>query len=254
MRIAYLDCFSGMSGDMFLGALIDAGVPARLFKETVAALGIGAKLEISRVTRNGISATKVDVFVNGEKELPREVFWEQQDNKHEQAHAHGHADDHSHSGEHSHGDEHSHASEHCHSHAEHEHDHHHPHSHDHAHGRGLSEIKKIIASAAISEGAKETATAIFRALGEAEAKIHDKDIESVHFHEVGAVDAMVDAAASAGGKAVKAKLKAKGVLINDVKDLKLFQERARPVWAFLEQKAGKELVDRVIAEAKAAAK
>ena len=49
MRIAYLDCFSGMSGDMFLGALVDAGVPAKLFEDTVAALNIGARLEISRV-------------------------------------------------------------------------------------------------------------------------------------------------------------------------------------------------------------
>ena len=78
MRIAYLDCFSGISGDMFLGALVDAGVPAKLFEDTVAALNIGARLEISRVNRSGISATKVDVFVHGEKELPREVFWEQQ--------------------------------------------------------------------------------------------------------------------------------------------------------------------------------
>ncbi len=78
MRIAYLECFSGMSGDMFLGALVDAGVPARVFEETVAALGVGAKLEISRVVRSGISATKVDVFVDGEKELPREEYWERQ--------------------------------------------------------------------------------------------------------------------------------------------------------------------------------
>ena len=87
MRIAYLDCFSGMSGDMFLGALVDAGVPAKLFEDTVAALNIGARLEISRVTRSGISATKVDVFVNGEKELPREVFLEQQSRA--QKHEHG---------------------------------------------------------------------------------------------------------------------------------------------------------------------
>ena len=78
MRIAYLDCFSGISGDMFLGALVDAGVPAKLLEDTVAALNIGARLEISRVNRSGITATKVDVFVHGEKELPREVFFEQQ--------------------------------------------------------------------------------------------------------------------------------------------------------------------------------
>ena len=72
MRIAYLDCFSGISGDMFLGALLDAGVPARVLEETVAALNLRARLEISRVTRSGISATKVDVWVGDEKDLPRE--------------------------------------------------------------------------------------------------------------------------------------------------------------------------------------
>src|SRR5579864_8243879 len=77
MRIAYLDCFSGISGDMFLGALVDAGVSAQLLEQTVAALNIGARLEISRVQRNGISATKVDVYAQGEKDLPREVYWEQ---------------------------------------------------------------------------------------------------------------------------------------------------------------------------------
>ena len=70
MRIAYLDCFSGMSGDMFLGALLDAGVSPELLERTVAALNLGARLEISRVNRSGITATKVDVWVNGEKEGP----------------------------------------------------------------------------------------------------------------------------------------------------------------------------------------
>ena len=74
MRIAYLDCFSGISGDMFLGALVDAGVPATLMEKTVAALGVGARLEVSRVNRSGISATKVDVYSHGEKDLPREEF------------------------------------------------------------------------------------------------------------------------------------------------------------------------------------
>ena len=78
MRIAYLDCFSGISGDMFLGALLDAGVPFALFEKTVADLNVGATLEISRVDRGGISATKLDVIVNGEKDLPREEFWEKQ--------------------------------------------------------------------------------------------------------------------------------------------------------------------------------
>ncbi|MGB6839415.1 MAG: nickel pincer cofactor biosynthesis protein LarC [Candidatus Sulfotelmatobacter sp.] len=178
MRIAYLECFSGMSGDMFLGALVDAGVPARLFEETVAALGVGAKLEISRVVRSGISAIKVDVYVDGEKDLPREEYWEREGREHL------HSEDH-HASEH-HGPSHSHPGESSRAGAP------APHSHSHGHSRGLSEIRQIISAAAISESAKKTAIAIFETLGRAEAKIHDTSIESVHFHEVGAVDAIVD--------------------------------------------------------------
>lgn len=168
MRIGYLDCFSGMSGDMFLGALIDAGVPSELFEDTVKALNVGARLEISRVNRSGISATKVDVLVHGEKELPREVYWEQQAHKHK--HEHGHKHDQSHG-----------------------------HEHKHGHGRSLNEIKRIISATTISDRAKHTAIAIFQALGEAESKVHNVDIESIHFHEVGAVDAMVDISCAAVG-------------------------------------------------------
>jgi uncharacterized protein (TIGR00299 family) protein len=160
MRLAYLDCFSGISGDMFLGALIDAGVSPSLLGEAVAALGLGAKLEISRITRGGIAATKVDVFVGGEKDLPREVFWEQK------AQASG--------------------------------SHHSAHSH-HAPHRSLSDIRKIISHSNITATAKSTAIRIFEALGAAEAEIHNRPIEQVHFHEVGAVDAMVDIVCAAVG-------------------------------------------------------
>ena len=195
MRIVYLECFSGISGDMFLGALVDAGVPARLLEETVAALGVGAKLEISRVVRSGISATKVDVWVDGEKDMPREEYWARQDvaralspakARHDHEHPHGH--------EHSHGNSH-------HEHTEqsrakapapHEHEHVHPH-------RGLSEIRQIISAAAISESAKTTAIRTFEALGAAEAKIHSVPVESIHFHEVGAADAIVDIVCAAVG-------------------------------------------------------
>jgi uncharacterized protein (TIGR00299 family) protein len=169
MRIAYLDCFSGISGDMFLGALLDAGVPAQVFEQTVATLDVGARLEFSRVNRSGISSTKVDVLVHGEKELPREVFWEQ----------HGH---------------------------EHKHDHRHHHDHGHGtsdqsggHARSLTQIKKIISQAVLSDRVKQSAIAIFEALGCAEAKIHNTAIDSIHFHEVGAVDAMVDIVCAAAG-------------------------------------------------------
>jgi uncharacterized protein (TIGR00299 family) protein len=179
MRIAYLECFSGISGDMFLGALLDAGVPARTLEEAVAALAVGARLEITRVVRSGISATKVDVYVDGEKDVPREQYWERQE-QHQHSHEHG---------EHSH----SHASESSRAGAP------APHPHSHRHGRGLAEIRKIISAAAISAVAKKTAIAIFEALGRAEAKIHNTSIEAVHFHEAGAVDAMVDIVCAAVG-------------------------------------------------------
>jgi len=190
MRIAYLECFSGMSGDMFLGALVDAGVPARVLEETVAALDVGARLEISRVVRSGISATKVDVWVDGEKDMPREEFWADRD-QHAHPHAHSHHDHHEHhEHSHSHGGESSRAG----APAPHVHE-----PHEHSHGRGLTEIREIIGKAGIRETAKKTAIAIFEALGAAEAKIHATSVEKVHFHEVGAVDAMVDIVCAAVG-------------------------------------------------------
>jgi uncharacterized protein (TIGR00299 family) protein len=194
MRIAYLECFSGMSGDMFLGALIDAGVPLELLTRTVAALGVDARLEISRVDRSGISATKVDVIVAGEKELPREEFW----NKEQAAHQHEHKHSHDH-GHHEHGHVHGHDHDHSH---EHSHGHGRQHQGHHAH-RGLKEIREIINQASIGQSAKQRAIGIFEALGAAEAKIHGTDVEAIHFHEVGAVDAIVDiVCASVGSEAL----------------------------------------------------
>jgi len=165
---------------MFLGALVDAGVPASLLEKTAAALDVGARVEVSRVVRSGISATKVDVYVDGEKDLPREEYWERQLHEHEHSHEHrGHSP--SRPGESSRAGAPA------------------PHSHSHEHGRGLSEIRGTISAAAISEPAKKTAIAIFEALGRAEAKIHNTSIENVHFHEVGAVDAMVDIVGAAVG-------------------------------------------------------
>jgi hypothetical protein len=179
MRIAYLDCFSGISGDMFLGALVSAGVPAELLLETVRALDIGASLDIRVVDRNGISATKVDVLVDGRKELPLEDSLKQQEDQHGHGHEHVHPPEHHHEHEH-----HEHAYEHAHS--------HHPH-------RGLKQIREIIRQAAIPDAAKQTATAIFQALGEVEARIHHRDLETIEFHEVGSVDAIVDIVCAAVG-------------------------------------------------------
>jgi hypothetical protein len=227
MRIAYLDCFSGISGDMFLGALVDAGVSEQLLEQTVAALNIGARLEISRVQRNGISATKVDVYSDGEKDLPREMYWQRQAAQSEGS-SHEHEDsDHAHERGTVHVNEsvpvalleHNYALQspapsrpgvaslkHAKSGrtespetAPHPREHEHDHMRSHKHGRGLSEIRCIIGEAAISDGAKKTAIAIFEALAAAEAKIHGTNIEKIHFHEVGAVDAMGDIVCAAVG-------------------------------------------------------
>jgi pyridinium-3,5-bisthiocarboxylic acid mononucleotide nickel chelatase len=195
MRIAYLECFSGISGDMFMGSLVDAGVSPKLLQDAVAALGLGAKLEISRVVRSGISATKVDVWVNGQKDMPREEYWSKMATAPAQACA-----EHAHHEHEHHGHSHSH---------QHSHDEgtgtsaatprsHEPHTHQHS-DRGLKEIRQILSGSKISDSAKAAATSIFEALGAAEARIHNVPLEEIHFHEVGAVDAMVDIVCAAVG-------------------------------------------------------
>jgi pyridinium-3,5-bisthiocarboxylic acid mononucleotide nickel chelatase len=154
MRIAYLECFAGISGDMFLGALVDAGVDPKLLHESVASLNIGATLEIEKVDRSGINASKVRVLVGG-------ISAEAAPNS--------------------------------------THTHHHSHHEHHHHGRSLSVIRKMIEHAPLAGNAKATAIRAFELLGESEAKIHNVPIESIHFHEVGAVDSIVDIVAGAVG-------------------------------------------------------
>ncbi len=175
MRIAYLEGFSGVSGDMLLGAFVHAGVPAALLQETVAGLGLGATLRIEPVDRSGINALKADILVDGH---PAEEARSPADHEPHAPHDHGHAH---HSHDHS-------DHEPAHPHAEHGH-----HAHEHAHeARSLSAIKAIINRARLDEAAKATALRTFDLLGAAEAKIHQVPVESLHFHEVGAVDSIVD--------------------------------------------------------------
>lgn len=168
MRLAYLECFSGISGDMFVGALLDAGVTPKILEDAVAALNIGAHLAISRVNRSGIDATKVDVLVKDAKEGPRATVHEE--HSHHSAEVRAQPDSHHHHGPHHHGQV-----------------------------RGLDEIKRIIGGAKLAESAKHKAVLMFEKLGAAESKIHNVPIESIHFHEVGAVDAMVDIVCAAVG-------------------------------------------------------
>ncbi|MGH9767654.1 MAG: nickel pincer cofactor biosynthesis protein LarC [Blastocatellia bacterium] len=171
-RTLYLDCFAGASGDMLLGAMLDCGLDFELLRNELRKLGVeGYDLSLTRVDRSGISAAKFDVHLTG--------------------HAHSHDHDHGHSHEHHHDHEHSH--EHHHDH-EHSHEHHHEREHNHSEHRSLSEIKRIIASSDLSEPIKQRAQTIFQRIGEAESKIHNIPIETVHFHEIGAIDSIVDIA------------------------------------------------------------
>ena len=201
MRIGYLECFAGISGDMLLGALVDAGVPFDLLEKTCSSLQVGARLEARKLMRGGLAATKVDVVIEGpEQQGPRD-----QGNRELSAgHSHPHEHD-AHNHDHEHG---AHAHEH-HEHHGHEHGtaHHHDHEHEHGTGhthhedghRSLSTILGIIAAAPLSEPVKKRASRAFQLLGEAEAAIHSVPVEKVHFHEVGAVDTIVDIVCSAAG-------------------------------------------------------
>jgi hypothetical protein len=168
MRIATIECFAGISGDMLLGALLSAGVPEALLQDAARALNIGAELRVRSVNRSGIAATKVDVLENGQ--IAEDA-------------AGGHT--------HSHGDHsHSHSDELGHSHA-----------HTHTHSRNWPEIRALISAAAIAPEAQRIALRAFELLALAEGKVHGIAPEEVHFHEVGAVDTIVDIVCGAAGAA-----------------------------------------------------
>ena len=184
MRIAYLECFAGIGGDMFLGALLDAGVEEQILHDAVAALNIGASLKIERVDRSGISCTKVHVLEDGrpaEQDRAHDYFQDQRPAdegglqhhpRTQHLHKAGHAPDSSHGEEH---------------------------QQQHVHGRSLSVIRQLIQSSSLQEPIKATAINAFELLGASEARIHNVDVEKIHFHEVGAVDAIVDIVAACVG-------------------------------------------------------
>jgi pyridinium-3,5-bisthiocarboxylic acid mononucleotide nickel chelatase len=165
MRIGYLECFAGISGDMLLGALVDAGAPAELLLQTARELNIGAELKVELVDRSGIRSTKVDVLADGKIA--------------EASHHQNDQDGHSHDHDHSHGHSHEH--------------------HDHAHGRNWKQIQELIMRASLGEDARALALRAFELLAQAEAKIHGVPVDEVHFHEVGGVDAITDIVCGAVG-------------------------------------------------------
>src|SRR5215469_16096538 len=177
MKTLYFDCFSGISGDMTIGALLDLGLGFDYLKTELRKLPVeGYELQMSRVTRSNLSAMKFDVVMEGEE-------------KH-QHHDHDHHDHHDH--EHHHGEEHHHPEQ------ELTHGHGHEHGHVHFHRRA-SEILRMISDSKLTPNAKRLATEIFTKLAISEGKVHHIPPEDVEFHEVGAVDSIVDTVGAAVG-------------------------------------------------------
>jgi pyridinium-3,5-bisthiocarboxylic acid mononucleotide nickel chelatase len=207
MRIGYLECFAGISGDMLLGALIDAGVSTDLLQQTARALNIGAELRIYHVDRSGIRSTKVDVLENGMLAEPTGHNHDPEHQRHEcegltHSHAEARAQSHNHPHEHQHEAAHTHTHSRVHATAETTHTHSHEHEHEHhhhTHGRSWAQIRELIRHAPLPEDARDLALTTFELLAQAEAKIHGMPVENVHFHEVGSVDTITDIVCSAVG-------------------------------------------------------
>jgi hypothetical protein len=168
MKTLYLDIFSGISGDMFLGAMIDLGVDLSTLKSEVAKLGVdGYHITTARRQKSNIEGVKFDVHLVADGA----DYCDTSDHDHAHSHEHSHSHDHGHS--------HSHASE--------------PEQgHQHEGNRNYSQIKQLISKSELSDWVKQKAIAVFHRVAVAEGKVHGMRPEEVHFHEVGAVDSIVD--------------------------------------------------------------
>lgn len=179
MKTLFFDCSHGAAGDMLTAALLELVPDPEASIARINGLGLpGVEVRAKRDARGGIAGLLVDVLVNGEEEV--------QDDCHHHDHHHHH-DDHHH--------EHAHHHDHVHHHHEHDDEHHHEHHHHEHHHATLDEIRSIIATLNVSEGVKDSARQVYDCLAAAESKAHGRPIEQVHFHEVGALDALADVVA-----------------------------------------------------------
>jgi len=209
-KTLYLECRSGISGDMTVAALLDLGADEKVLMKALRSLPVrGFQAEVSRVVKAGLDVcdfcVKLDhehenhdhdmEYLYGHEHTYENIHEHPYEGIHEQAHEHSHEVIHEQAHGHIHEVIHEQAHEHLHEHVHGQpHEHAHEHSHEH---RGLPEILQIIDGADITGRAKEIATKIFRILAKAEAKAHGVPMEQVHFHEVGAVDSIVDIVAAA---------------------------------------------------------
>lgn len=172
-KTLYLECNAGISGDMMVAALLDLGAEESVLRQVLQTIPVlGYEICISRVKKAGVDCCDYNVLLDGQHE----------NHDHDMEYLHGH-----HHGEKHHG----HVHEHHHKAEHHYHDHVHQDGSHHEH-RGMAEIREILSACQMTERARELAERIFGILAEAEAKAHAVPVEEVHFHEVGAVDSIID--------------------------------------------------------------
>lgn len=179
----YLECASGISGDMVVAALLDLGADEKAMRSALASLPLdGYDIRVTRAKANGIDCCDFDVVLDAAHE----------NHDHDMAYLYGDLDgahEHDHAHEHGHG-EHHHEDAHHHDHA---HGHHHEHAHEH---RTPADVLRVVDAGSLTPGAKAIAHRVFKILAAAEAKAHGVPADQVHFHEVGAVDSIVDVVAA----------------------------------------------------------
>ena len=188
MKTLFLDCFSGISGDMTVGALVDLGVKPSTLEWELSKLDLGDfHMHFGREKRQNIEGVKFGIHEGA-------THTHEQDEKHAGAHAHAHAHECDHDHGHAH-ESHPHTHEHeGHHHDEvHEHDHgSEVHTHEHQHGRSHRQIRALIEASELTPFVKQHALSIFHRIAVAEGKIHGQPPEDVTFHEVGALDSIAD--------------------------------------------------------------
>lgn len=197
-KTLYLECYSGISGDMTVAALLDLGADRGVLDKALHSLPVsGFRTKISRVKKSGLDACDFNVILEHDNHDHDMEYLH--GHEHEMEHHYNH--EHAHSAEyHYHDHEHTHAAEHPDHEHTHEHSHEHSHTHEYSHShehRGMREITEIIQGSEMTDGAKKMALHVFDILAHAESKAHGVNAEEVHFHEVGAIDSIVDIAAIA---------------------------------------------------------
>jgi len=185
----HIDPFAGIAGDMFLGACVDLGAPLPQIDAALAPLPVKLpyRITVRQAYRHAIRGVDLKVVVG-----PPQRDAPEQDTTHDHDHTHDHSHDHDHRHAHDHDHDHHHSHDHDHS-----HDHGIGHAHHHPHHTGYAEIMRMIDTLDASPRAREWARGIVTHIGRAEAHVHGVELDVVHFHEVGAVDSIVDMLGSA---------------------------------------------------------